>query len=182
MTARRIFIVALAVLIAFPAEAGRRRGAHRAPSYHRAPAVRVHVGPWSAGYAAMARPGWVWVDGHYAGSRWNPGHYRPAVTRPGWLWVAGYWAGSVYVDGYWREEARNSQVWVDGYYDQNDSWVPGYWAPANSVDAQNDRAGIGPDSADYPDQNPAADQPRVPDAPPPEPPASSSGAVYHDYD
>ena len=50
--------------------------------------------------------------------------------RLGWLWVPGFWTNSVYVDGYWREEARQGQEWVDGYYDEDGIWIPGYWGPA----------------------------------------------------
>lgn len=173
MNAKRWILAALLVLVAFPAEAGRRARAHnRTHSSHHTSSLHVYVGPWTASYAPAARAGWVWVGGHYSASRWLPGYWRPSVARAGWLWVAGYWAGSVYVDGYWREEARSQQVWVDGYYDDDDSWVPGYWAPSNSADAQYDRTDAAPGGE-------GEQEVTVPDAPPPEPP---SGTVYHDYD
>jgi len=57
--------------------------------------------------AATARPGYVWVEGH-----WDWSDDR-------WVWSEGYWVaeqrGFVWVQGLW--------VTVDGGY----SWRPGHW-------------------------------------------------------
>lgn len=158
-------LVALAILLA-PLSADARGRRHRPARVH-GHGVHVVVSPWSAAYVPAARAGWVWVPGYYAGARYFPGYWRPAVARLGWAWVAGYWAGSVYVDGYWREESRPGQVWIDGTYSESGEWIPGYWAPATSADAARERG-------EY-DQPPVV----VPDAPPPEPP---SGTVHHEYE
>jgi hypothetical protein len=53
----------------------------------------------------VARPGFVWVHGHW--------------TRPGrsWVWRGGYYdrvrPGHIYVDGRWERRGRG-HVWVDG--------------------------------------------------------------------
>ncbi len=163
-------ILAALVLVA-PLLAEARPHRHR-PAHRAGPRVHISISPWAAAYAPAARPGWVWVAGHYVGPRWYPGYWRPAVARVGWLWVPGYWAGTVYIDGYWREERRDGQVWVDGYYNDDNEWVPGYWAPAGSEDAAHDRRVE--DGVEEPSGEIA-----VPEGPPPEPP---SGTVHHDYD
>lgn len=96
------------------------------------PAPRVHVviSPWAYGYRPVPRPGWVWVDGHYAdGGVWVPGYWMPSRPRPGYAWVPGHWEGDRYVDGYWRELNRPGFTWMDGYYDRAGRWHEGYWAP-----------------------------------------------------
>lgn len=161
MNILRASIVLLLLASSFSAEARPRRHHHHARVHSAGPRVTVLINPWAPTYAPAPRPGWVWVAGVWVGPRWRPGYWQPAIARPGWLWVAGYWAGTVYVDGYWREASRHGQVWVDGYYDDNEDWVPGYWAPAGSADAARDE-GV-PHPAD-------------------EPPAPESAPVFHDYE
>ncbi|HVY49791.1 MAG TPA: YXWGXW repeat-containing protein [Minicystis sp.] len=64
------------------------------------PAERVEVVP-------RARPGFVWVRGHW---RWNGHEY---------VWVAGHWdtvrAGHVWVEGHW-DKRPGGWVWVEGYW------------------------------------------------------------------
>ncbi len=129
-----MFLTRVAVLFAVVGAAtfAEARPRHRPPprSIVLGPRVHVVVNPWQADWVPAARAGWVWMDGASLGTRWRPGHWRPAALRVGWLWVPGFWTRSVYVDGYWREEARQGQEWVDGYYDDDGIWIPGYWGPA----------------------------------------------------
>ncbi len=160
MNALRILLPVLLLTASFSAEARPRRG--YGPHVRvGGPRVTVVVNPWAPTYAPGPRAGWVWMPGVWVGPRWRPGYWQPAIARVGWMWVSGYWAGTVYVDGYWREASRQSQVWVDGYYDDEDDWVPGYWAPSNSADAERDEG-------------------------PPEPPARTEAPdtepVFHEYE
>lgn len=68
---------------------------HAAP-----PPPRVEVVP-------VARPGYVWVGGHWRWVQgayvWEPGHWE--MVRVGYHWVPGHWAargsGWVWVEGHW---------------------------------------------------------------------------------
>ena len=54
---------------------------------------------------AVARPGYLWIHGHWV---WTGGH---------WLWRGGYYArerpNQVYVEGRWEPRGRG-HVWVEG--------------------------------------------------------------------
>jgi hypothetical protein len=64
------------------------------------PAARVE--------AAVYRPGYIWVNGHWARDhgrwRWNDGRYER--ERPGHVYIEGRWQrngdGHVWVEGGWR--------------------------------------------------------------------------------
>jgi hypothetical protein len=51
-----------------------------------------------------ARPGYVWVDGHWSWNYnrwyWNNGYYL--VDRPGYTWIQGSYYGRRYRPGYWH--------------------------------------------------------------------------------
>lgn len=115
-------------------------GPHVRASVHVAvPGVSVVLNPWGPGYVPAARPGWVWVGGHYdRWGYWNPGHWVPAASRAGYVWVNGYWTGGTYVDGYWRPSARPGYAWHDGYYSHG-RWVSGGWAAHQYRAAQHER-------------------------------------------
>ena len=150
----------LPLLLLVSSSIAEARPRHRPVPHHGArPRAHVVINPWAVSYTPAPRLGWLWVAGGYVGPRWRPGYWAPSVPRLGWLWVAGYWTGTVYVDGYWRDEARTGQVWSDGYYGEDSTWIPGYWAPADSADARRDR-----ESAPAPA------------------PASAPDSVFHDYE
>jgi YXWGXW repeat-containing protein len=52
----------------------------------------------------VARPGYLWVDGHWYWSSdrwlWSDGYYL--VDRPGYVYVPGTYRGHVWERGYWR--------------------------------------------------------------------------------
>lgn len=86
-------------------------------------------------YDPYARPGNVWVNGHYAYLDgewvWQPGYWQP--ERVGYVWVQGSWAQQgdqyVWVDGAWVAQ-RAGYVYIDGYWDYRDTgyvWLPGRW-------------------------------------------------------
>jgi len=59
---------------------------------------------------AVARPGHVWVHGHWVRSgshwKWLPGHHE--AERPGHVYVDGHWdhrpQGYIWIEGGWRAE------------------------------------------------------------------------------
>ncbi len=67
-----------------------------------------------AATAAMTRPGYVWVDGHWdwVGDRWAWTDGEWIAERPGFFWVQGAWI----VDG--------GRRWA---------YRPGHWAPHGTV-------------------------------------------------
>ena len=90
----RTLTTALLGLVLLPSTAF--AGPHVRASVHVAvPGVSVVVtDPWGPGYAPAARPGFVWVSGHYdRWGFWTPGYWVPAGARPGYVWVNGYWSG-----------------------------------------------------------------------------------------
>ena len=96
-----------------------------------APPVRVNVGfdAWNPRAVPVARPGYVWVPGHYDRyGYWNPGYYRPNEYRAGYVYEAGYWNGGVYIEGYWRPERVERQHWVPAHYTRYRGYVPGHWS------------------------------------------------------
>jgi hypothetical protein len=127
-------------LMMFTSEAlahkGRRGHRHNGPKVHKkvkvvTPGVTVYVGsrPWSPHYVPPARSGYAWVAGHYRGSRWVPGHWKPVAPapRPHVVYVVGHWESDTYVDGYWRDEDMSGHEWQDGYYDDEGTYVDGGW-------------------------------------------------------
>jgi hypothetical protein len=73
----------------------------------------------AAAIAASARPGYVWVEGHWD---WYDDH---------WVWSEGYWVneepGSLWVQGVW--------LTVEGGY----SWRPGHWQATGPPGRVHDR-------------------------------------------
>jgi hypothetical protein len=95
-----------------------------APATMIAPPVAVDV-------YAEARPGYVYVNGHYAfvngGWSWERGYYVP--ERPGYVYVQGYWSGGAWVEGRWEGE-RLGYVHTGGYWEvrgRGYEWRPGRW-------------------------------------------------------
>jgi len=73
----------------------------------------------------------VWVEGHYEGNVWAPGHFKYVGPAPqGKVWVQGHWEGNTWVRGHFRPAVRSGFVWVPGHYDRKGRWVKGYWKPA----------------------------------------------------
>lgn len=95
------------------------------------------VSPWAVTWAPPARPGWVWVAGHYnSWGYWTPGFWTPVRTAPvvnnnTYVYVPGWWQDELYVEGYWRPEARDDGdwLWVEGYYLEDGTYVSGHWRP-----------------------------------------------------
>ncbi len=82
-------------------------------------------------YRPRAMPGYEWVDGHYEGSTWVPGDFRPAGRPPaaGMVWEAGFRSSDgFFVAGSWRPAARQDSRWVPRRR-VGQSWAPGYWEP-----------------------------------------------------
>lgn len=138
----------LGLLVAFSGNAEARPVRH-APPHHGhvvvAPRGHVHftigIGPRSPAYVPAPRVGFRWMAGHYVRGVWWPGYWEPIAPppTPGMVWVPGHWDGDAYVDGYWRDGRRAGMTWIDGYYDDNGTWVDGRWVDAR--DAATYRAG-----------------------------------------
>jgi hypothetical protein len=91
----------------------------------------IHLGfdGWHRDATPVHRHGYVWVQGHYdRAGFWVPGHYRPVTSRPGFVWEAGHWRGTVYVDGFWRPAHRAGWHWVPGHYNPHRGWIDGHWS------------------------------------------------------
>jgi len=122
--------------------------------------VAGHTGPggsWVAGhfkYVGPAKPGRVWIPGHWEGDTWVRGYFR-LVKRPnrvwvaghagpdgrwvrgywryagpprrGQVWVSGHWDGNVWVVGRWRKTSKRGRVWVPGHRGPHGKWRPGHW-------------------------------------------------------
>ena len=93
-----------------------------------------------------ARPGYVWVDGHwYWGANswaWSDGYY--IVDRPGYVWVQGSYYGRRYRPGYWnhgsggtyyapRGSSQAGQVVRGGVRTVQPSRAGQYTAPARTT-------------------------------------------------
>ncbi|MEQ1565591.1 MAG: hypothetical protein ABMA64_08135 [Myxococcota bacterium] len=95
------------------------------------PTVHLSFGfdPWSPRAVAIARPGFVWIPGHFdAYGGWTPGFYRPIEARPGMVFEPGYWVAGTYHEGYWRPAYAQHQRWVPGHYNARRGWVAGHWS------------------------------------------------------
>lgn len=91
---------------------------------------------WSPGYYQPVRPGYVYIQGYWAGNRWYDGRYE--AHRPGYVYTGGYWdrgqRGHVWRNGSWERE-RPGQTYVRGGWSTNGgarSYNRGSWAPAAS--------------------------------------------------
>lgn len=122
--------------------------------------------PEQAEAVPAARPGYVWVRGH-------------------WEWRGGQWQ---WQQGHWQRE-RAQYVWVDGHWERRGNkyhWVEGYWQAAGSAPAQggggvvvHDHRGQG-----QPQQTPpgSIDVPARPGKPePPAPPAEQVPPARQGY-
>ncbi len=99
------------------------------------------VYPWTIGWAAPVRPGWVWVSAVAVGTAAavtannrrasEPGHYEPAQEPPQeYVYVEGFWVGDGYVEGFYRLQSRGDDwLWVDGRYTEDRVYQWGYWMP-----------------------------------------------------
>jgi hypothetical protein len=87
---------------------------------------------WVDTWAPPSRYGWAWVPGYWDFGWWHPGYWSPVAPAPvGYAYVPGWWDQQTYVEGYYRSEARDGWNWVDGYYQEDGTYVPGHWEPTS---------------------------------------------------
>lgn len=114
---------------------GRWTPPHFVPTHNRVDQIWVSGHRGADGYWVLGHwrrvhlNGYVWVEGHFVGDQFIPGHWRPIRPRPDYVWVPGYAApAGIWVDGFWRPHLRVGFVWVGGYYKYG-YWTPGFWRP-----------------------------------------------------
>jgi hypothetical protein len=135
-------LAALSFVLAFSgtAEARPNRHSHHGPVVV-APRGRVRftigIGPWSPTYVPAPRAGFRWIAGFYRHGVWSPGYWVPlaAAPAPGMIWINGHWEGDRYVDGYWGRPEDAGDVWIEGHYDDDGTWIEGRWVDQRDSDA-----------------------------------------------
>ena len=94
---RALLLFALPVLLGLGCYAGPARVSY-AVAYGDPPPAPAYY------YTSAARDGYVWVDGSWYWNdvawAWRPGYWVGA--RPGFVYVQGYWAGRAWHPGVWR--------------------------------------------------------------------------------
>lgn len=125
----RVLALALALVVPTGSALARTVVVARPPVVHvHVPEIHLGFDGWNRNAPPVHRTGYVWIQGHvdHAGF-WVPGHYRPVTARPGYDWEPGHWQGTVYVDGFWRPNHRDGWHWVPGHYNGR-NWIGGHWS------------------------------------------------------